>query len=171
MTTQNFVRAALIFGLVVGGATACGGAGGEGTQGAGAGAERTGQPVAGQRAEAPDAVDVTASDMSVDVGQVRIMLSIAQRPIVAGETERFCVRAEIDGIPFDLADGSLSLAPAGSTREERHALVESEGCYAADVVLPPAEGAATRYYATVQGVVEEQPVTARFQFDVSNTAS
>lgn len=158
---------------MAGGAIACGGpSGGEGTQGTAAGAPAGEEPAsASERADVGGAVDVTASDMSVDVGQVRIMLSIAQRPLVAGETERFCVRAEIDGIPFDLADGHLSLAPAGSAREERHALVESEGCYAADVVLPQAEGGTTRYYATVEGTVDEQPVTARFQFDVSNAAS
>jgi hypothetical protein len=130
-------------------------------------APATGQPAAAaQRAQAP-APDITAADTNVDVGQVRINLSIAQRPIVPEAKTRFCVRTEIDGIPADLSKGQLALAMDTPIADQRYPLSESEGCYMAEVVLPVSSSGNTRWYATVEGVVDEQPVTARFQFDVS----
>jgi hypothetical protein len=130
-------------------------------------APATGQPPASaQRAQAP-APDVTAADTNLDVGQVRINLSIAQRPIVPEAKTRFCVRTEIDGIPADLTKGQLSLTMDTPVADQRHPLSESEGCYVADVVLPVSANGNTRWYATVEGVVDEQPVSARFQFDVA----
>jgi hypothetical protein len=129
-------------------------------------AANTPQPTASQ----PPAggADVTTSDASVDVGAVRVTLSVTQRPIVASEKRRFCVRTEVDAIQVDLTKGTLSFdtdPPAGANR---YALAETpDGCYSADVTLPASPSGATRWYATVEGVVDEHPLSARFQFDVT----
>ena len=117
------------------------------------------------------APDVTASDTNVDVGQVRVVLSVPQRPITPLEKERFCVRAEIDGIPADLAKGHITFDMASPIGAHRYELMDTgDGCHSADVVLPAGPDGGTRWYATVVGVVDEQPVTARFQFDVAWSA-
>ena len=111
---------------------------------------------------------MTTSDASVDVGAVKVMLSTSQRPIVAGGKRRFCVKTEVDAIAVDLVKGTLSLdTDPAATPANRYPLADTkDGCYSADVELPAAPGGATRWYVTVEGHVDEHPMTARFQFDV-----
>ena len=109
--------------------------------------------------------DVTASDASVDVGAVRVTMSVPQRPIVAGEKRRFCVRTEVDAIAVELHEGRMSFDTDPPTSVNRQTLTASQdGCYSAEVTLP---AGTTRGYATVEGIVDEHPLTARFQFDVA----
>jgi hypothetical protein len=96
------------------------------------------------------------------------MLSLSQRPIVPSETRRFCVKTEVDAIAVEMTKGTLSFDTESTTGANRYPLVTNpDGCYTADVVLPAAPSGATRWYATVEGIVDEHPLTARFQFDVT----
>lgn len=128
-------------------------------------AANTPAPAAAKPAAA--APDVTTTDASADVGAVRVMLSVSQRPIVASEKRRFCVKTEVDAIAVELDKGTLSFDTGTASGDNRYPLAANpDGCYSADVVLPASAGA-TRWYATVEGNVDEHPLTARFQFDVT----
>jgi hypothetical protein len=74
----------------------------------------------------------------------------------------------VDGIQVDLVKGTLSFDTDPPTGANRYPLAETpDGCHSADVTLPTPPGGATRWIATVEGMVDEQPLTARFQFNVT----
>ena len=122
------------------------------------------QPAAA--APAANVADLTTSDVTVDVGAVRMMVSVPQRPIVTAAPRRFCVRTEVDGIQVDLAKGTLTFDTDPPSGAQRYTLAETpDGCHSADVTLTAPANGATRWYGTVEGSVDEQSLSARFQFN------
>ena len=118
-------------------------------------------------AEAP-MPDVTLADRSVDLGDVRLSLSVAPRPIPAFAKNRFRVRAESGGAPVALVEGRISFEMAMPMGDHRYTLVPgAEGWQEAEVVLPLCKSGKRRWYATVEGTVAGQPRMARFQLDLT----
>jgi hypothetical protein len=111
--------------------------------------------------------DVTLADGSVDVGDVRLVLS-ADRPIVAFAKTRFRVRAEAAGAPAALEAGRVSFEMTMPMGDHRYTLVPgAEGWQEAEVVLPMCKSGRKTWYATVEGSVAGKPRSARFQLDLT----
>ena len=138
-------------------------------------AERT--PAAGST-DAPAAAridpatlpDATLADASVDLGDVRLVLS-ADRPVVAFAKSRFRVRAEKDGAAVPIGDGHLSFEMAMPMGDHRYSLVGGEdGWHVAEVVLPMCKSGRRTWFATLEGNVAGQPRTARWRIDLTPAA-
>ena len=114
--------------------------------------------------------DATLADASVDLGDVRIVLS-ADRPVVAFAKSRFRVRAEKDGQAVPIGDGHLSFEMAMPMGDHRYALVGGEdGWQVAEVLLPMCKSGKRTWFATLEGNVAGQPRTARFRIDLTSAA-
>ncbi len=112
--------------------------------------------------------DVTLADRAVDVGGVRLFLSVEPRPIFAFATNRFRVRAESAGAPVALEDGHLSFEMTMPMGDHRYRLVPGvDGWEEAEVVLPLCGSGNRRWFATFEGTVAGQPRRARFQLDLT----
>lgn len=115
----------------------------------------------------PDMPDVTLADGSVDLGDVRIVLSPG-RPIVAFAKSRFRVRAEKDGLAVPIGDGHISFQMTMPMGDHRYSLVGGEdGWHEAEVVLPLCKSGNRRWFATVEGTVSGKPRTALFRLDLT----
>ena len=115
--------------------------------------------------------DVTLADASVDLGDVRLVLS-AERPVVAFAKSRFRVRAEAAGAPVALEGGRLSFEMSMPMGDHRYTLVPgAEGWQEAEVVLPMCKSGRKTWYATLEGTVAGKPRTARFQLDLTPPSS
>ena len=122
---------------------------------------------------APDAPlpDVTLSDASVDLGDVRLVLSV-ERPVLAFSKVRWRARAEANGAPVALEDGHISFEMTMPMGDHRYALVPgTEGWHEAEVVLPLCGSGNRRWFATFEGTVAGKPRTARFQLDLTPPSS
>ena len=137
---------------------------------------RAGKPAAGPAALPPvhmnvngaPAPDVTLADGSVGLGDVRVVLSVAPRPILAFAKNRFRVRVESGGaaLPFDA--GRISFEMTMPMGDHRYSLVPAaDGWQEAEVVLPLCESGNRRWFATVDGAVAGRPLSARFQLDLA----
>ncbi len=114
--------------------------------------------------------DATLADASVDLGDVRVVLS-ADRPVVAFAKSRFRVRAEKDGAAVPIGDGHLSFEMAMPMGDHRYALVGGEdGWHVAEVLLPMCKSGKRTWFATLEGNVAGQPRTARFRIDLTPAA-
>ncbi len=114
--------------------------------------------------------DVTLADASVDLGDVRLVLS-PDRPIVAFSKARFRARAEKDGRAVPIGDGVLSFAMAMPMGDHRYTLLGGEdGWQEAEVVLPMCRSGKRTWYATLEGNVAGRARTARFRLDVTPPA-
>jgi hypothetical protein len=125
---------------------------------------------ASARQEASDEAipDATFADATADAGDVRITLSIAQRPPVALAKTRVRVRAESGGSPVVLDAGGISFQMTMPMGDHRYTLVSGEdGWQEAEVVLPLCQSGKRRWYATVEGAVAGRPRTARFRLDLN----
>ena len=130
------------------------------------------------RADAPAAAlddtaalpDATLADASVDLGDVRLVLS-ADRPVVAFAESRFRVRAEKDGSAVPIGDGHLSFEMAMPMGDHRYALVgDEDGWHVAEVVLPMCKSGNRTWFATLEGTVAGTPRTARWRVDLTPAA-
>ncbi len=111
--------------------------------------------------------DVTLADASVDLGDVRIVLS-AGRPIVAFAKSRFRVRAEKDGTVVPFGDGHISFQMTMPMGDHRYSLLGGEdGWHEAEAVLPLCKSGKRRWFATFEGTVAGKPRTARFRLDLT----
>ena len=111
--------------------------------------------------------DVTLADASVDLGDVRIVLS-AGRPIVAFAKSRFRVRAEKDGRAVPIGDGHVSFQMTMPMGDHRYSLLGGEdGWHEAEAVLPLCKSGKRTWFATVEGSVAGEPRTARFRLDLT----
>ena len=142
---------------------------------------RAGKPAAGGAAAVATAVpsgrmnvngtpmpDVTLADGSVGLGDVRVVLSVAPRPILAFAKNRFRVRVESGGaaLPFD--GGRISFEMTMPMGDHRYSLVPGAGgWHEAEVVLPLCQSGNRRWFATVEGAVAGRPLSARFQLDLT----
>lgn len=114
--------------------------------------------------------DATLADASVDLGDVRVVLS-ADRPVVAFAKSRFRVRAEKDGAAVPIGDGHLSFEMAMPMGDHRYALVGGEdGWHVAEVLLPMCKSGKRTWFATLEGNVAGQARTARFRIDLTPAA-
>jgi hypothetical protein len=112
--------------------------------------------------------DVTLADGVVDLGEVRVILSVAPRPPVAFETKQFRVRTESHGQAVVLEGGRLSFEMVMPMGDHRYTLVPGhDGWQEAAVVLPFCKSGNPRWYANVEGTVAGQPVVARFRLDLA----
>jgi hypothetical protein len=142
---------------------------------------------AGQTAPAPVSAvvdeslpDVTLADATADAGDVRITLSIAQRPAIALAKTRVRVSA------FALAPAASASASATADKrltleggrisfemtmpmgDHRYTLVPGEnGWQEAEVVLPLCRSGNRRWYAIVEGTVAGRPRVARFRLELA----
>jgi hypothetical protein len=136
-------------------------------------AERAAPAATAGAAHAPEAPlpDVTLADGSVDLGDVRLVLS-ADRPIVAFAKTRFRVRAEAAGAPVALEAGRVSFEMTMPMGDHRYTLVPgAEGWQEAEVVLPMCKSGRKTWYATVEGSVAGKLRSARFQLDLTPPSS
>lgn len=114
--------------------------------------------------------DATLADASVDLGDVRLVLS-ADRPVVAFAESRFRVRAEKDGSAVPIGDGHLSFEMAMPMGDHRYALVgDEDGWHVAEVVLPMCKSGNRTWFATLEGTVAGTPRTARWRVDLTPAA-
>lgn len=135
-------------------------------------APAAGSPAAPEAAPVDPATlpDATLADASVDLGDVRLVLS-ADRPVVAFAKARFRVRAEKDGSAVPIGDGRLSFEMAMPMGDHRYSLVGGEdGWHVAEVVLPMCKSGKRTWFATLEGNVGGTPVTARWRVDLTPPA-
>ncbi|MFN7988447.1 MAG: hypothetical protein U0529_13310 [Thermoanaerobaculia bacterium] len=138
-------------------------------RGRGRAAAPSGVPATAAKAVSPAAPlpDVTLADGSVDLGDVRLVLS-ADRPVVAFAKARFRVRAEAAGAPVALENGRLSFEMTMPMGDHRYALVPSaDGWQEAEVFLPMCRSGNRTWFATVEGTVAGKPRTAMFRLDLA----
>ena len=139
------------------------------------GAERApaaGSPAAPAAAPVDPATlpDATLADASVDLGDVRLVLS-ADRPVVAFAKSRFRVRAEKDGAAVPIGDGRLSFEMAMPMGDHHYSLVGGEdGWHVVEAVLPMCKSGKRTWFATLDGNVAGQPRTARWRIDLTPAA-
>ena len=142
---------------------------------------------AGQAASAPAShdeapPDVTVADGVVDLGDLRVTLSVMPRPPVAFRQNRFRVRVDSTsvsaaadtsrGAPLALEGGRISFEMTMPMGEHRYSLARGEGGWQeAEVVLPFCKSGNPRWYAIVEGTVAGQPRTARFRLDLTQPGS
>ena len=114
--------------------------------------------------------DATLADASVDLGDVRLVLS-PDRPVVAFSKVRFRVRAEKDGAAVPIGDGRLSFEMSMPMGDHRYTLLGGEdGWHVAEVVLPLCKSGKRTWFATLEGNVAGQPRTARWRLDLTPPA-
>lgn len=114
--------------------------------------------------------DVTLADASVDLGDVRLVLSTS-RPVVAFSRALFRARAESNGVPVALEGGRLSFEMTMPMGDHRHALVPgADGWQEAEVFLPLCRSGGKTWLATLEGTVAGRPRSARFRVDVTPSA-
>ena len=116
--------------------------------------------------------DVTLADAAADLGDVRLLLAVAPRPVTAFAEHRWRVRAEAGGEAVPLADGRISFEMRMPMGDHRYALLPAAGGWAeAAVVLPRCPSGQVRWFATVEGTVAGAPRSARFQVDLAPPAA
>jgi hypothetical protein len=130
-------------------------------------------PAAGPEPRAPLAneadllPDVTHADAEAAAGSVRLVVSLAPRPLAALRPFRVRVQARLRGAPVPLEQATIRFDMAMPMGVNRYTLeAEADGWLAATVTLPTCVSRQSRWYATIEGTVEKQPVTARLRFDV-----
>jgi hypothetical protein len=125
------------------------------------------------RAAADAAVpDVTVADGTVDLGDIRVTLSVTPRPPEAFAKHRYRVRVESGALPLALEGGRISFEMAMPMGEHRYALVPAdEGWQEAEVVLPFCQSGNRRWYATVEGTVAGRPTAVGFRLDLTPPGS
>ncbi|MBK6404738.1 MAG: hypothetical protein IPF66_06710 [Holophagales bacterium] len=112
--------------------------------------------------------DVTLADGSVDLGDVRLVLSVAPRPILAFTKNRFRVRAEANSGPVALEAGRISFEMSMPMGDHRYTLAPgADGWHEAEAVLPLCKSGKRRWFATVVGTASGKPRTALFRLDLT----
>jgi len=115
--------------------------------------------------------DVTRSDGTVDLGDVRIVLSLDPKPPVAFAKFRARAQARTSGEgggPTPLESGRVYFEMAMPMGDHRYSLPPAaDGWHEADVVLPLCASGDRRWFATVEGVVAGRPRVARFQLSLA----
>lgn len=126
------------------------------------GASAAGSAAAAPRVPAPD---VTATDGSVDLGDARIVMSIAPRPPVAFRA--FRARVRVEGAAA-LDSGRVYFEMTMPMGDHRYSLrAAADGWHEADVVLPLCASGDRRWFASVEGMVAGRPRVARFEFTLA----
>lgn len=113
--------------------------------------------------------DITTADGVVDLGDVRVVLSVAPRPPMAFGRLRFRVQASAGGTLLPMEEGGrISFEMTMPMGDHRYTLIPGpDGWQEAEVVLPMCPSGNPRWYAIVEATVAGQSVTARFQVDLA----
>lgn len=112
--------------------------------------------------------DVTEADATVDLGDVRLVLSVSPRPIMGFATNTYRVRAEADGATAPFEGGRISFEMSMPMGDHRHDLLPgADGWSEAQAALPLCGSGKRRWYATVEGTVAGKPRTALFRLDLT----
>jgi hypothetical protein len=164
MKSRNTVAGLVVLGVVLTGAFL---ARSPGHRGPGPSTDATG-PGPGPRTTDASLPDVTFTDAALDLGDVRVTLSVTPRPPVAFQKKRFRVRVESHGTPVTVEGGRISLEMRMPMGDHRYALVPGgDGWHGAEVVLPFCRSGDPRWYALVEGTVGGRPFAARFRVDLT----
>jgi hypothetical protein len=111
--------------------------------------------------------DASLQDAAVDLGDVRIVLSLEPKPPVAFAKLRARVQARTTGeggARTPIESGQVSFEMTMPMGDHRYSLVPGpDGWQEAEVVLPLCVSGDRRWFATVEGVVAGRPRVARFQ--------
>jgi len=127
-------------------------------------AARDGSPAA-------DVPDVSRRDATLDLGDVRIVVSAGPRPLLAFARNRFRFRAEAGGAPVALAEAVVSFTMAMPMGDHRHVLVLApDGWQEAEAVLPLCPSGNRRWFGRLDFTVAGQARSARFAFDLAEPA-
>jgi hypothetical protein len=112
--------------------------------------------------------DITLADGTVDLGDVRVVLSVAPRPPVAFAKKRFRVRVTSGAAALPIEGGRISFEMRMPMGDHRYSLVAgADGWHEAEVVLPFCPSGNPRWYASVEGTVAGRPRLARFRIDLT----
>ena len=115
-----------------------------------------------------DIPDVSRADTTLDLGDVRIVVSAGPRPLLAFARNRFRFRAERGGAPVALADAVVSFTMAMPMGDHRHALVPaSDGWQDAEAVLPLCPSGKRRWFGRLDFTLAGRARAARFAFDLA----
>lgn len=119
-------------------------------------------------APAADVPDVSRADATLDLEDVRILVSAGPRPLLAFARNRFRFRAEAGGAPVALADAVVSFTMSMPMGDHRHALVPaSDGWQEAEAVLPLCPSGKRRWFGRLDFTVGGRARSARFAFDLA----
>jgi hypothetical protein len=130
---------------------------------AGAAITDAGAPAAGQPTEL-----TAAGSSTVDVNGLHVRLRASTWPVAALRDTTFDVQVQADGGPSAFSDGVLSFAMQMPMGEHRYRLIQtSPDRWTATVVLPACPSGASRWTATLEGRVGDQPLRASFTFDLA----
>ena len=112
--------------------------------------------------------DITLRDATVDLGDVRVTLSVAPRPPVAFAQRFYRVQVQANGAVAQLAGGRISFEMKMPMGDHRYSLVPgADGWQEAVVVLPFCASGNPRWHAIVEGTVDGRPVVARFRVELT----
>ena len=115
-----------------------------------------------------DVPDVSRADVTVDLGDIRILVSAGPRPLLAFARNRFRFRAEASGAPVALADAVVSFTMSMPMGDHRHALVPaSDGWQEAEAVLPLCPSGKRRWFGRLDFTIGGRARSARFAFDLA----
>jgi hypothetical protein len=115
-----------------------------------------------------DVPDVSRVDATLDLGDVRIVVSAGPRPLLAFARNRFRFRAEAGGAPVALADAVVSFTMAMPMGDHRHELVPaSDGWQDAEAVLPLCPSGQRRWFGRLDFTLAGRARSARFAFDLA----
>jgi hypothetical protein len=132
----------------------------------------TGREPALDAAAASGAPDVTVADAILDLGDVRVRLSAAPRPLRAFTRLRFRFRAERQGVAVSPTGAVLSFAMAMPMGDHRHALQPSGDAWQeAEAVLPLCPSGARRWFGTLDFRLDGREHSTRFAFELAPPSS
>lgn len=119
-------------------------------------------------APAADVPDVSRADATLDLGDLRILVTAGPRPLLAFARNRFRFRAEAGGAPVALADAVVSFTMSMPMGDHRHALVPAgDGWQEAEAVLPLCPSGKRRWFGRLDFTVGGRARSARFAFDLA----
>ncbi len=126
-------------------------------------------PPAEDRAAHAALPDVTRSDATVDLGDVRVGVSAGPRPLLALAPNRFRFRAAAPGGgPVDLAGAVVSFTMEMPMGDHRHPLVAADdGWQVAEAALPVCISGRHRWLGTLDFTLDGRSRSARFAFDLT----
>jgi hypothetical protein len=121
---------------------------------------------------AGEVVDVSGSDATLDLGDVRVLVSAGPRPLAAFARSRFRVRVESDHGAVPVRDPVVTFAMTMPMGDHRHALAAgADGWQEAEAVLPSCVSGNRRWLATLSFTLDGRPRTVLFAFDLEPPAA
>lgn len=111
--------------------------------------------------------DVTAADATVDLGEIRVLVSAGPRPLRPFARNRYRFRAEVGGQPVRLEEASISFTMSMPMGDHRYSLLPAaEGWQEAEAVLPLCPSGKRRWFGDLAFRLAGKARSARFQFDL-----